>query len=376
VKFPEAAGSAVPAIIVAFVLAALISLFATPVVRRAIRRVGLLDHPDERRTQRRPLPRGGGLAVMVAFVAVGGILAIVGSAVPGVPPTSGVDMGELIALFGGGILAAVLGVIDDALDLRARWQFLGQIVVALVAVAAGITVDFIGNPFGSDNIDFPAWFSISFTVVWVVGMINSLNFIDGLDGLSTGISLIAAITLGVLSLTTQIGQPFIAVLCFTFAGALLGFLRWNFYPAVIFQGTAGVMFLGYTLATLSILGTAKIIVALLVLAVPIVDTFWVIVRRLRNGRSPFAPDRGHIHHRLLDVGLSHRSTVLLIYVMCATLGLMSLVVPVSTGLLAFVAAVLGFGALVFVLGRRAGGMTNGESNGAANGQPNPDEVRP
>jgi len=376
VKFPEAAGSAVPAIIVAFVLAALISLFATPVVRRAIRRVGLLDHPDERRTHRRPLPRGGGLAVMVAFVAVGGILAIVGSAVPGVPPTSGVDMGELIGLFGGGILAAVLGVIDDALDLRARWQFLGQIVVALVAVAAGITVDFIGNPFGSDNIDFPAWFSIAFTVVWVVGMINSLNFIDGLDGLSTGISLIAAITLGVLSLTTQIGQPFIAVLCFTFAGALLGFLRWNFYPAVIFQGTAGVMFLGYTLATLSILGTAKIIVALLVLAVPIVDTFWVIVRRLRNGRSPFAPDRGHIHHRLLDVGLSHRSTVLLIYVMCATLGLMSLVVPVSTGLLAFVAAVVGFGALVFMLGRRAGGMTNGESNGAANGQPNPDEVRP
>jgi len=376
VKFPEAAGSAVPAIIVAFVLAALISLFATPVVRRAIRRVGLLDHPDERRTHRRPLPRGGGLAVVIAFAIVGGVLAIVGSAVPGVPPTSGVDMGELIGLFGGGILAAVLGVIDDALDLRARWQFLGQIVVALVAVAAGITVDFIGNPFGSDNINFPAWFSIAFTVVWVVGMINSLNFIDGLDGLSTGISLIAAVTLGVLSLTTQIGQPFIAVLCFTFAGALLGFLRWNFYPAVIFQGTAGVMFLGYTLATLSILGTAKIIVALLVLAVPIVDTFWVIVRRLRNGRSPFAPDRGHIHHRLLDVGLSHRSTVLLIYVMCATLGLMSLVVPVSTGLLAFVAAVVGFGALVFMLGRRAGGMTNGESNGAANGQPNPDEVRP
>jgi UDP-GlcNAc:undecaprenyl-phosphate/decaprenyl-phosphate GlcNAc-1-phosphate transferase len=376
VKFPEAAGSAVPAIIVAFVLAALISLFATQVVRRAIRRVGLLDHPDERRTHRRPLPRGGGLAVMVAFVAVGGMLAIVGSAIPGVPSTSGVDMGELVGLFGGGILAAVLGVVDDALDLRARWQFLGQIIVALVAVAAGITVDFIGNPFGSENIDFPTWFSIAFTVVWIVGMINSLNFIDGLDGLSTGISLIAAVTLGVLSMTTQIGQPFVAVLCFTFAGALLGFLRWNFYPAVIFQGTAGVMFLGYTLATLSILGTAKIIVALLVLAVPIVDSFWVIVRRLMSGRSPFNPDRGHIHHRLLDVGLSHRSTVLLIYLMCATLGLMSLVVPVSTGLLAFVAAVVGFGALVFVLGRRAGGMTNGESSETVNGQANPDEVRP
>jgi UDP-GlcNAc:undecaprenyl-phosphate/decaprenyl-phosphate GlcNAc-1-phosphate transferase len=212
-------------------------------------------------------------------------------------------------------------------------------------------VPYIGNPFGPGNIQFIAPIGIAFTVVWIVGMINSLNFIDGLDGLSSGIALIAALTLGVLSLTQQVNQPMVAVFCFVLAGGLLGFLRWNFHPAVIFQGTAGVMFLGYTLGVLAILGSAKVIVALLVLAVPIVDTFWVIVRRLSEGRSPFSPDRGHIHHLLLDLGLSHRSTVLLIYVVCATLGLMSLFVSSTTGVIAFFGALVVLGLIAFVLRR-------------------------
>ena len=191
--------------------------------------------------------------------------------------------------------------------------------------------------------DFPTAVGSAFTVVWIVGMINSLNFIDGLDGLSTGIALIAAVVLGLLSLTVQVNQPLVAVLCFALAGGLLGFLRWNFHPASIFQGTAGVMFVGYALAVLAILGSAKVVVALLVLAVPIIDTFWVIVRRLSSGRSPFSPDRGHIHHRLLDLGLSHRATVLLIYAVCATLGLMSLLVSSATGVFAFIGALVALG---------------------------------
>ena len=355
-----AAGPAVPLIAIGFVLAAVIALVATPIVRRVVRRQGLVDHPDERRTHRRPLPRGGGIAVVVAFVVVGGGLAALDGVIPGLPSARGVQANQLLGLFAGALLAAVIGVIDDALDLRARWQLLGQVGVALVAVAAGITVGHIGNPLGGSDILFPTWIGAAFTVVWIVGMINSLNFIDGLDGLSSGIALIAAVTLGILSLTAQVDQPFVAVLCFAFAGGLLGFLRWNFHPAVIFQGTAGMMFLGYTLGVLSILGTAKVIVAMLVLAVPIIDSFWVIVRRLFSGRSPFSPDRGHIHHRLLDVGLSHRATVLLIYGMCATLGFMSLVVSGGTGLLAFLAAIVGFGVLVFLLGRRAdGSMADG-----------------
>ena len=161
-------------------------------------------------------------------------------------------------------------------------------------------------------------------------MINSINFIDGLDGLSSGIGLIAAVTLGVISLTAQVGQPFVAMLCFVLAGSLLGFLRWNFHPATIFAGTSGVMFIGYTLAVLSILGTAKVAVALLVLGVPIIDAFWIIVRRLASGRSPFSPDRGHLHHRLLDVGLSHRQTVLLIYGICVGLGVLALFLSGAT----------------------------------------------
>ena len=364
-SFSQAAGAAAPVIVIALIVAGAMAWWATPVVVQLIRRFGLLDHPDARKTHRRPLPRGGGLAVVVTFVVIGGALALAGPAIPGLPPTRGVDLLQLLGLFGGAVIAAVLGVVDDALDLRARWQFLGQVAVALVAVVTGITVGHVTNPLGGLDLTFPAWFGVAFTVLWVVGMNNSLNFIDGLDGLSTGIAAIAAATLGVLSLSPQVGQPFVAVLCFTFAGALVGFLRWNFHPAKVFQGTAGVMVLGYALATLSILGSAKIIVALLVLAVPIIDSFWVIVRRVYSGRSPFSPDRGHIHHRLLDVGLSHRATVLLIYLMCATLGLMSLFVSVSTGIFAFAAALIGFGLLVFALGRRAGGQ-----------MPNRDEVRP
>jgi UDP-GlcNAc:undecaprenyl-phosphate/decaprenyl-phosphate GlcNAc-1-phosphate transferase len=351
VSFVVAAGSVVPVLIVAFLVAALVSLLATPWIRQYVRKHRILDHPDPRRVHDRPLPRAGGIAVVIAFVVVGGTLALIRDSLPGVAASRPLPGGQLLGLFGGAVLATVFGALDDMLDLRARWQFLGQLVLVGVAVLAGITVPFIGNPFGPDNIQFIAPVGIAFTAVWIVGMINSLNFIDGLDGLSSGIALIAALTLGVLSLTTQVNQPLVAVLCFVLAGGLLGFLRWNFHPAVIFQGSAGVMFLGYTLAVLSILGSAKVVVALLVLAVPIIDTFWVIVRRLRAGRSPFSPDRGHIHHLLLDLGLSHRSTVLLIYVVCATLGLMSLFVSSTIGVIAFVGALVVLGLVAFVLRR-------------------------
>ena len=344
-------GPVVPVLIGGFLLAVLVSFVATPWILRYVREHRILDHPDARRVHKQPLPRGGGVAVVVAFIAVGGGLALVADSLPGVNISKPLPAANLAGLFIGAIMATVIGAIDDRYDLRARWQFLGQLALAGVAVLAGITVPYIGNPFGPGNIQFIAPIGIAFTVVWIVGMINSLNFIDGLDGLSSGIALIAALTLGVLSLTQQVNQPMVAVFCFVLAGGLLGFLRWNFHPAVIFQGTAGVMFLGYTLGVLAILGSAKVIVALLVLAVPIVDTFWVIVRRLSEGRSPFSPDRGHIHHLLLDLGLSHRSTVLLIYVVCATLGLMSLFVSSTTGVIAFFGALVVLGLIAFVLRR-------------------------
>ncbi len=261
-------------------------------------------------------------------------------------------------------------MLDDTLQLRARWQLLGQVGLAAFAVWLGITVTFINNPFGTQNIDLVGPYAVGFTMVWIVGMINSINFIDGLDGLSSGIALIAAVTLGLISLTTATNQPFIAVLCFALAGSLLGFLRWNFHPASIFIGTSGVMFVGYTLALLSILGSAKVAVALLVLGVPIIDTFWIIVRRLATGRSPFTPDRGHIHHRLLDMGLTHGQTVLVIYGICILLAVMSLVLSGTQQAYAFMGLVVAFGLVLFLVTRgESGDALEAESYEPADSEP-------
>jgi len=351
VTFIRDAGVVLPLLLGGFLVAAAISLVLTPLVRAAVRRRGIVDTPNHRRVNTTPVPRGGGIAVVVAFTVVGGGLVLLHEQIGPMPAPRSITSGELIALFLGGALAALVGALDDLFDLRARWQLLGQVALAGLAVALGVGVEAINNPFGPGAIAFGAPFAAAFTIVWIVGMINSMNFIDGLDGLSTGIALIAALTLGILSITTQVAQPFVAVLCVVLAGALLGFLRYNFRPASIFQGTAGVMFMGYALAILSIIGAAKVVVAVLVLGVPIIDTFWVLVRRLAAGRSLFGADRGHIHHRLLDLGLSHRATVLLIYAICASLGVMSLVVSTATGVYAFLGALVGFGVVLFLLTR-------------------------
>jgi UDP-GlcNAc:undecaprenyl-phosphate GlcNAc-1-phosphate transferase len=344
-------GEVLPVIVAAFIVAALMALVLTPLVRRFAIRLDNIDQPDQRRVNAQPIPRGGGMAVALAFLTVSLVGLAINSETGRVAIPRTLEPGELVALFAGGALAAVLGVLDDTFQLRARWQFLGQLFLALLAVAAGITVTYLNNPFGPGSINLSGVFGVGFTVLWIVGMINSINFIDGLDGLSSGIALIAAVTLGLISLTAAIAQPFIGVLCFALAGALLGFLRWNFHPASIFIGTSGVMFVGYTLAILSILGTAKVAVALLVLGVPIIDTFWIIVRRLATGRSPFTPDRGHIHHRLLDLGLSHSQTVLVIYGLCIVLAVLSFVLAGTQQLYAFLGLALLFGLGLFLATR-------------------------
>ena len=352
-RFTADLANALPVIVAAMIAAAVISFLLTPLVRRIAHRLDVVDLPDHRRVNVNPIPRGGGLAVAAAFLAVAGAVVLVGERLEIVRASESVEAREVAALLLGGAAAAIIGALDDYLQLRARWQLAGQVALALGAVALGINVGFVNNPFGPGAIQFDGIFAVTFTVLWIVGMINSINFIDGLDGLSSGIGLIAAATLGLISLTTVVDQPFVAVLCFTLAGALLGFLRWNFHPASIFLGTSGVMFIGYTLALLSILGTAKVAVALLVLGVPIIDTFWIIVRRVSSGRSPFTPDRGHIHHRLLDLGLSHRQTVLLIYGICIGLAVLTFVLSGTGQLYAFIGIVLVSGLILFVLTRRS-----------------------
>ncbi len=358
-RFVPDAGSLLPAILVAFAAAALLALVLTPVVRSFAGRFGLVDLPDPRRVNLRPVPRAGGLAVAGAFLPVAILIVILVDRddIGAIDIPSSVEPSALGALLIGGLAATAIGFLDDVLQIRARWQLLGQLAVALLAVVLGVEVGSVANPFGPGSIQLDGVFAIGFTVVWIVGMINSINFIDGLDGLSSGISLIAAVTLGLISLTTSVGpfgQPFIAILCFVLAGALLGFLRWNFHPASIFVGTSGVMFIGYTLAVLSILGTAKVAVALLVLGVPIIDTFWIIVRRVAGGRSPFTPDRGHVHHRLLDLGLGHTQTVLLIYAISVGLGLLSFFLSGAGQVYAFLGVVVASGIGLFLLTGREG----------------------
>ncbi|MGC8634326.1 MAG: glycosyltransferase family 4 protein [Candidatus Limnocylindrales bacterium] len=363
---------ALPLAVAGLVLASLVAFFLTPLAARFATAVGAIDRPGERRVHHAATPRGGGLAVAAAFLAVGLAVLWYERQEDVVSLSYRPQAAQVAALFAGAAVAAVLGFVDDRFDLRARWQFLGQLVLAAIALASGMRIGFINNPLGGETITFGVVTGIVLTVFWIVGMINSINFIDGLDGLSSGIAMIAALTLGGISFTVTQNQPVVAVLCFTLAGALAGFLPWNFHPAHIFIGTTGVFVIGYTLAVLSLLGTAKVAVALLVLGVPIIDTFWIIVRRLAEGSSPFAPDRGHFHHRLLDLGLGHRQAVLLIYAICAVLAILSFRLSGTGQMYAFLGIVVGGGLVLYLLTARA------RAAGSSGLDPNAyeEEVRP
>jgi UDP-GlcNAc:undecaprenyl-phosphate GlcNAc-1-phosphate transferase len=337
-----------------FVLAVLVAAIATPAVAALSHRFGLLDRPGGRRQHRIPIPRPGGLAVFAAFSAVIGLFWSI-DAIVGAPFTipAEVRSPEFRLVMLAAFIGVVIGFIDDLFDIRARWQLLGQLVIGGMVVAAGVQVDAINNPFDPVNALHLGVLAIPFTLFWISGMINALNFIDGLDGLAAGVAALSATFLGIIALTVQINEPLVAWMEFTLAGALLGFLYHNFHPARLFLGTTGVTFVGTLLATLAIFGTAKVAAALLVLGVPIIDTFYVIARRIITGRPPFAPDRGHFHHRLLDFGLSHRAAVMLIYVLTAALGAVAVLTSGSAHVLVFVALFLFLGIVVIVLGQRS-----------------------
>jgi UDP-GlcNAc:undecaprenyl-phosphate/decaprenyl-phosphate GlcNAc-1-phosphate transferase len=349
-----AAQQAIPLILVALATTTIVSFLLTPLAIRFAPRIGAIDHPDlQRRVHRQPIPRTGGLAVAATFVGVGVLGIVANEILQFAPPLRAVRGPQVLALLGGVAVGATLGYLDDRYQLRARWQLTGQLVLAAIALVAGILIDDMVNPLGGPAIRFDGAAAMAVTAVWVVGMINSANFVDGLDGLLTGIAIIATVTLGIISLVATPIQPVVAVLCALLAGALLGFLPYNFHPARVFIGTAGVFAVGYALAVLSVLGTAKVAVALLVLGVPIIDTFWIIIRRVASRRSPFDADRGHFHHRLLDLGLSHRGAVLLIYALCALLAVLSLVLSGRGQISAFLIIVILSGLALYLITRRA-----------------------
>jgi len=295
-----------------FGLALIISLLATPLVSKLAFKVGAVDRPDNRKVHSRLMPRLGGLAIYLGFI-VTLFLTVEISA-------------QLAGLLIGGSIIIVLGILDDIRDISPRVKLLGQLAAAAVAVKYGIEVDLITNPFGG-TIELD-WMGISWgiplTILWIAGVTNAVNLIDGLDGLAGGLSAIAALTLAVLG--WREGTPEIVLPALILAASTFGFLRYNFYPAKVFMGDSGSMFLGYVLACLSVIGVAKtatvvsVFVPILILGIPIFDTLFAIIRRYINNQPIFKADKEHLHHRLLAIGLSHRQTVLVIYGVNMVLG--------------------------------------------------------
>ncbi|MFZ9703299.1 MAG: glycosyltransferase family 4 protein [Candidatus Limnocylindrus sp.] len=341
-------------IVLFVVVAAVLATFGTQIMRGIALRYNIADHPNERRINTQPVPRAGGLAVAIVFAAVGGALVMFAPQLQIDPGNGAARLTEhgAAALLLGTLIAGVIGFVDDRYDLRARWQIIGQLLISLIPIAFGLRILFVSNPFGSGVLLFPDAVALGVTIFWTLGMQNSMNFIDGLDGLSGGISLIAAVTLGLIALPTS---PLLAALCFTLAGALAGFLRHNVHPATIYMGTSGILAVAYALAVLAILGTAKVAAALLILGVPIIDAFFVILGRLLAGRSPYTPDKSHIHRRLLDSGFSHRSAVLVLYGITALLSVGALLLTESATLYAFAGLLVVLGVVAIYLSRKVAG---------------------
>lgn len=304
-----------------YLLTLLVAWLATdlliPRVTQLAYKLGRVDVPDARKVHTVPIPRMGGVAIFFGFWIA---LAVVEYLFTGVLfPRSGPFLGMFI----GATMIFALGLADDFKPLPAKFKLLMQIVAAGIAVYFGVRIDFLSNPGGGLILLAPA-IAIPLTVFWMVGITNTINLIDGLDGLAGGVSLIAAATTALIAWQTH--QPTIALVALALMGATIGFLRYNWNPAKIFMGDSGSLFLGFTLASLSVVGllkllaTAALMVPVLILGVPIFDTAFAIVRRAWNRRPIFSPDRGHLHHRLLGLGLSQRRTVIIIYGICLLLG--------------------------------------------------------
>jgi UDP-GlcNAc:undecaprenyl-phosphate GlcNAc-1-phosphate transferase len=289
-------------------VACVIVVLLTPAVGGMARLLGVVDRPGGRRAHLRSIPRLGGLALFFGII---------------VPALAFLDLGEETrGILLGAAVATTVGAIDDFRGLVWWEKLLGQTAAAIIPVSFGIWIDRFTFPVLGIH-ELSPWVGKPLTVIWIVAIMNMVNFLDGLDGLAAGVCAIAGATFSVIALS--LGKPEAAILAAIVFGACVGFLRHNFYPARIFMGDSGALLLGFVLATLSIQGllktaaTVALFFPLLVLAVPILDTSFVVARRLKHGQPIFVADRTHLHHRFLSVGFTQRRAVLYIYVWCATL---------------------------------------------------------
>lgn len=297
--------------LIAFLAAAVVVLWTTPDVRNIGIKSGKVDKPDARKVHHRPMVRLGGVAIFAGVA----IALIIVWWLGGFGYLSTEKEWQVWGVMFGGVGFFLIGLADDLFSLSPLTRLLVQTIIATGVWKVGVSIDFISIP--TLGIFQLGWLSWPITIIWLVGMVNAINWIDGLDGLAAGVSGIAALV--ILFVASFMNQPAAALIAAALAGATLGFLRYNFNPAQIFMGDGGSYFIGFTLAAVSIIGLVKIpaftaiILPYVILAVPIVDMSAVILARLRSGKSPFAADKRHLHHRLLNLGLSHRWTVLFIY---------------------------------------------------------------
>lgn len=305
--------------LIAFIFSLIFTLAATPLVRKFAIAFGFIDRPNKRKVHRSPIPRLGGVAVFVAWC---GAIAIAVHF-----PTDEQLVAELYPLMALAALVVLLGAWDDKVDLSGKMKLLSQVAAAALVFQFGLRIDRITNPFGGVLV-FPWPISFLLTVLWIVGMMNAVNLIDGLDGLACGVVMIGCAGLMVAGWYLKAGATLIVLAALS--GGCLGFLRYNFNPAQIFLGDSGSQFLGFAVAVAALIehqykaaAAVALLIPLMALALPIFDTALAFVRRVHFRKSIFAADKYHLHHRLLRMGLSHRQVVLFLYLICSYLSLMS-----------------------------------------------------
>ncbi len=329
----------------ALLVAGVLSFLSTPLVKSLANHVGAIDVPkDNRRMHTVPIPRMGGLAIFIGFL----LSVLIFS--------KEIDRG-LQSILLGAIVLVILGVFDDKYALGAKLKLFIQLLAAAIVVFYGdLRIDRLTNPFGSSLYSY--WdfgvFSYPITIIWIVAITNAVNFIDGLDGLACGVSCISSVNLLVIALL--VSDLEVSIIMAALTGACLGFVPYNFNPAKIFMGDTGSTFLGFMLATVSIQGLFKaytaisFIVPFLLLGLPIFDICFAVIRRVASGKSPMEADRGHFHHRLIDMGFSQKQSVAIAYVLTGILGLAAVLLTVSGAMKALI--MLGAIIMVGAIGMR------------------------
>lgn len=308
---------------IGFIVSLVLALGLTPLVKKFAIKVGAVDVPNARKVHTTIMPRLGGLAIFLSFVLTFFLV------LPFLPDSISVrEVNFIKAFLVGGTMTILLGAFDDRFDLPAKLKFLVQIATACVVVFGfDIRIEFANIPFHT-YASVESWIAIPFTILWIVGVTNAINLIDGLDGLAAGVSAIAIGTITVMAFF--MGNFVVALLCLLLLGSIIGFLYFNFHPAKIFMGDSGALFLGFSLALLSLLGFKQVAIVsfltpLILIGVPLSDTLFAIVRRWMQKKPIFSPDKGHLHHCLREIGFSHRQTVLIIYGIAAFFGVLAVI---------------------------------------------------